>query len=680
MPLTYLGNMHELPVLPQLPHNGMPYCLLYPRMKIRDGSQPRSCRIFDTKYLASSMGKLRSKHGCLTCRSRHVKCDETQPVCGQCRKGNRQCQREDPSRISIRSYRPRETRRVRLGVAHDYESGEEVYAPSRSRSYSQSEHTPRIDEAVSETSSHNGADIPDHTQAPVTLSDRAFQHVHLGSRRYSQGGQALGAAHVLANISAHDYPGVPNPSAAPLPGSTLHDGGSPSHLQHATLPTSEGSHLSPYASPTAVQVIASPPNTSIPLLPTSPVYTTSGISIPQLLHPASTSPESHHWAQSPSSTSIPATLTHHEAYLVHHYAENLGRWLDCTDASRQFTLKIPALVKTSPILLHAVLSFAARHVGDTEAAEVAHQRCLELLILLLNSENVADDELLLCAIVILRVFEQLKVMVTGSDQERHLAGCSALLRASQGSCVDPSAPTLRQAAFWVYIRQCLYNACVNQQPPNIDFNLTLMPIPAAAGTDPASDLRVETAWANNMTWICATVIQFCFGGGSAEPLARKQKWTELEEAVESWLQNRPATFDPIWAGLPVPGASNPFPEFWFIADWHVMAFGFYHLSCMLLIMYKPTPRFAVRSVHGRLRETDFQVMEHARAICGACRSSPATVPSLITLCHTVFIWGPLMTDQFERDGVIQLLVNVEKEHAWPTAWIVQSLREEWGMV
>lgn len=160
-------------------------------------------------------------------------------------------------------------------------------------------------------------------------------------------------------------------------------------------------------------------------------------------------------------------------------------------------------------------------------------------------------------------------MVTGSDQERHLAGCSALLRASQGSCVDPSAPTLRQAAFWVYIRQCLYNACVNQQPPNIDFNLTLMPIPAAAGTDSASDLRVETAWANTMTWICATAIQFCFGGGSAEPLARMQKWTELEEAVESWLRNRPATFDPIYSRQPVPGASsNPFPEFWFIADWH----------------------------------------------------------------------------------------------------------------
>lgn len=35
-----------------------------------------------------------------------------------------------------------------------------------------------------------------------------------------------------------------------------------------------------------------------------------------------------------------------------------------------------------------------------------------------------------------------------------------------------------------------------------------------------------------------------------------------------------------------------------------------------------------------LQET---VMYHARALCGACKSSPATVPALITLCHSAFI-------------------------------------------
>jgi hypothetical protein len=36
-----------------------------------------------------------------------------------------------------------------------------------------------------------------------------------------------------------------------------------------------------------------------------------------------------------------------------------------------------------------------------------------------------------------------------------------------------------------------------------------------------------------------------------------------------------------------------------------------------------------------------------------------------------------MIVQAERDGVIKLLRYVESEHSWPTAWIVNSLQDEW---
>src|SRR5687767_12863237 len=112
----------------------------------------------------------------------------------------------------------------------------------------------------------------------------------------------------------------------------------------------------------------------------------------------------------------------------------------------------------------------------------------------------------------------------------------------------------------------------------------------------------------------------------------------------------------------------------------VMAFGFYHLACMLLAIYQAVPRFAIRRVSAGAQDTDVRafflqttendshstsqakVMMHARALCGASKSSLRTVPSLITLCHSTFICesrekggfkgmrliiligGPLMTD------------------------------------
>lgn len=103
----------------------------------------------------------------------------------------------------------------------------------------------------------------------------------------------------------------------------------------------------------------------------------------------------------------PVPLTHDEAVLVHHYTEYLGRWLDCTDATRQFTLGVPRKVKMCPVLCHAVLSFAARHRKEEASAEAAYQRCIALLIDRLNEDAASHDETLLCSIVILRFYEQL---------------------------------------------------------------------------------------------------------------------------------------------------------------------------------------------------------------------------------------------------------------------------------
>ncbi|KAI6747635.1 hypothetical protein HG530_015743 [Fusarium avenaceum] len=350
-------------------------------------------------------------------------------------------------------------------------------------------------------------------------------------------------------------------------------------------------------------------------------------------------------------------LPRQEAYYVHHFSTHLARWLDCNDASRQFTLNVTVLANSSLILRYAVISYAARHLGDGNTADEFQDKCIELLIPLLSTEGIVNDEAILCAMVILRVCEQLSVTVIGSDQERHLAGLSALLKTSQGRQVDPSIPTLSQAAFWVYVRQCLYNACINQQPPNLDFELVLIP-PPHVSSGQAVDIKSETAWANTMTWICATVVDFCFRGSVLylESSTRVQRWYELSEAVENWNEAKPSTFDPMWSGGKSK-ESGPFPEIWFTADWHVMSFGFYHLAKMLLMTYRPSPRFAIRNIQRAIPASEETVMEHARALCGA--------------------WGSLMVDKDEQAGLVDMLQNLEASHAWPTAWIIDALQEEW---
>ena len=103
----------------------------------------------------------------------------------------------------------------------------------------------------------------------------------------------------------------------------------------------------------------------------------------------------------------PVPLTHKEALLVHHYTEHLSRWLDCTDATRQFTLVVPEKIKQCPVLCYAVISFAARHCRKEATADAAYQRCVALLIEQLSEDAASHDETLLCAVVVLRFYEQL---------------------------------------------------------------------------------------------------------------------------------------------------------------------------------------------------------------------------------------------------------------------------------
>lgn len=137
------------------------------------------------------------------------------------------------------------------------------------------------------------------------------------------------------------------------------------------------------------------------------------------------------------------------------------------------------------------------------------------------------------------------------------------------SIVDPSATSLREAAFWVYVRQSLYNATISQKPLDLDFKLLLQPpVGSFSGLHPLSWLCSETAWANGMLWTTACVADFCFSDAKKESngVHRTARWQELWERCQMWLKSRPKEFDAIGWGPSKKGEA--FSEIWFTADWH----------------------------------------------------------------------------------------------------------------
>jgi hypothetical protein len=109
-----------------------------------------------------------------------------------------------------------------------------------------------------------------------------------------------------------------------------------------------------------------------------------------------------------------------------------------------------------------------------------------------------------------------------------------------------------------------------------------------------------------------------------------RQYREQWNAIEQWENERPSSFSPIWAGPA--GEHSVFPEIWFTADWHgkhlccvsryvfllhviVVAHGLYHFSCLLLIIYTPGPKFAMRNVGGRFSDSDVRMLYIDCALC-----------------------------------------------------------------
>lgn len=108
---------------------------------------------------------------------------------------------------------------------------------------------------------------------------------------------------------------------------------------------------------------------------------------------------------------MPVNLNRDEAQLFHHFIRHLGRWLDCTSAARIFTLEVSEKAGKCPILIAAVLCFAARHQGKKEQGEEAYERAITLLIDRLNESPVRYDEMLLSAVLLLHFADQLNSML-----------------------------------------------------------------------------------------------------------------------------------------------------------------------------------------------------------------------------------------------------------------------------
>ncbi|KAM0721298.1 hypothetical protein Q7P37_003586 [Cladosporium fusiforme] len=362
-----------------------------------------------------------------------------------------------------------------------------------------------------------------------------------------------------------------------------------------------------------------------------------------------------------------------EARLLRYFVEHLARSFDLTDPLQHFRRVVPQRASICPPLLNAIFALSARHLSRT--GEYDHlisnkyiQACLQHLIPMLDDSSALQDENLLASTIILRHVEEIEVPLSGqqpAEQESHLFGAHAFITAQERATITGG---LRQAAFWVGLRQEIYVAFVNQR--------SIIPALEHCNIDRSFEAAPDDIWACRMVVLAADIIRYCFG---EHDHPHSSTYTFLADCATQWFSSKPASFLPVFEKK-ASESENVFPELHYVADDVVTGMQHYYLARILLVAHNPKiPRLGPLRT-AALRAADAEVMEYIRILCGICASNPDSPPNFNYAAMAIVVAGDKFTLRREQKAVLEILETCDRKHAWMTGTVQANLKSSWGWV
>ncbi|PLB50810.1 hypothetical protein P170DRAFT_474364 [Aspergillus steynii IBT 23096] len=343
------------------------------------------------------------------------------------------------------------------------------------------------------------------------------------------------------------------------------------------------------------------------------VFSVNSLSAPSYSHPAI------------DSVSI---LTEETGALLRLYQNGIGAWMDIFDCSHTYQNEVVMYSLSSPLLMHAVCALSARQMSLIDnkflwepVSSRFYGESLSLLIKELTEQS-TDSELVLAGTILLGSYELLTQ--PGIDYQRHLYGAHTLILSRN---IGEEGTPFEQASFWIYARQDVALALVNERP-------TLTP-PAKWPAIPANAVPVEDWFGKKILWLLARVIEAKF-------TVKIEHWSSVELRDFEGLVS---DIDLLWTSLPshVRGIHMKHALFederlfrvWF----HVPAASalclYYHMAkilayeCLLEKSSAGSPPTGQTDVMGSIRH-------HARAIASICLSSDLADSALVVAVNPIF--------------------------------------------
>ncbi|KAL2845090.1 hypothetical protein BJX68DRAFT_277418 [Aspergillus pseudodeflectus] len=633
---------------------------------------------------------LRARTGCLTCRTRHRKCDETKPRCGQCTMSDRECIFATPDS------RPETTTSSASSAARIHN----IISPTQSsRSQSRSRSNTHIPNHEHDNSHEHG-----HSHGHGRSTSHGLPHAPVAPTLdyNATAGPSLETHNIIDPELAALYPetlprpppqGQPQPSVPDIyPASSLgyavQSPETDASAEHATTrwldllatdaaQAGDGFRLTPLHD---VQSLHDVPRTGFE--PSPPAHLLS-----------SRHPERYAWQEESD-----LALSRREARLFRVFTERIASWLDLFDPHKPFSNYATRLATRNLGLMKAILALSARYsalltttpsdptktttpskatgnepsttpIDPAESIQFYYETLHYVSTALQYTTYKHSEELLATAIVI-STYEMLDASTHNSNWQRHLKGVFWIQRSQD---VNGSSGGLRQAVWWAWLRQDIWAAfrerrrCFSFWGPVVDYQ----------------DLGHEDL-ALRAVYLLSQAVNFCAesridansGNGNREGDAdveaarwRSERGAELMEMLERWRTFASSAFKT----LPTESREgvHGWTPIWIHPPAFAVAMQVYSFAKILVCLHSPaTSGFA------EFRKIQKTLNDAIATICGIAME--LTDPSCqIISAQCLFGAGLCVQDEVKQETIVSFIQACGARTGWPMATMLEDLRMEW---
>ncbi|KAH7035800.1 uncharacterized protein B0I36DRAFT_96946 [Microdochium trichocladiopsis] len=615
----------------------------------------------------------RVRTGCLTCRERHLKCDEGTPDCLNCRKSNRECKRgvrlnfidmtckQPPFIFTTPEWSIQFQDESRL-IASEYRGGLAKYrhlAVEPASVQAGKERTQYVSPQVQIRPNDNGGL---HIGPTTSIDQQGFASGH-GLYHNERLGQVNPD---LINDARYHSGAVVDQAFMVVPGGApsdrfndqpydifAHSSKMNGRDNSETLAGQKSGSAS-----TTESVAGMTPNLSL-VDSRRGSRNTKGIITP----PREKSGDLDH-------ISSPEQLR-----LMQVFVSEVGVWMDSLDPDKHFSRLVPYHALKCPMLLNALLACGVKYLtliqqdSDDKALFYYDTATTQLLRSLQNPErNTAE-----CAAtaVVLNVYEIMSEKPT--QRMSHIAGARALIRECNWNARSTG---LGAACFWLNVGMELLSC--------LAFNWQTAWEPDQWGLE--MDLTVETTeegWVHRLFYLVAKIANFRanipkFQEASPHDeqirlQARYAEWQRLKHMCDSWHDACPPTMHPLGVILPsqqTGPSKSLFPNVWIIKRAATVGRLYYHTAqCLLAQMNPLSPRNS--------EEAKAIQLHHAHQVCGITAHTQDHGVASVSI-RSVALVAEVIEDHAEQQEIAQILEKIDHDTGWKLAGIIKQLRSVWG--